>query len=250
MKLRLIILLLFISSICKGQAYFIATTAPTNFIITDSIRINLDTTISQPGWINIGGDPFLDSFPPVTGGVNNNIVLTVIKSNWSNYAGNCAFPSNGMAGGQVWPYAPNVMSESWYSYNNNGSNTDTFNVSKNKFLFSGLDTSSLYLLMVTNSLNSGSNGFSTSTEFRVIGAATYGPIVVNAALNISGVANFQPIKSDATGHFKIYVNAQKNQSMGVVSGFILYKLAVSSIYILTEGGSNILTELSQKIIEG
>jgi hypothetical protein len=142
------------------------------------------------------------------------------------------------------------MSESWYSNNNNGSNTDTFNVAHNKFLFSGLDTSSLYLFVVTGSLNSGGSGFNTITEFRVIGSATYGPILVNANQNLSGVASFQNCHPDATGHLKIYVNAQKNQSLGVVSGFILYKLSGSSPFILTEAGTNIITESGQKIIEG
>ncbi|HEV3223933.1 MAG TPA: hypothetical protein VGZ90_13685 [Puia sp.] len=190
-----------------------------NGSIKDSLTVNCDTTITEPKFmIQLGGDPHKNVFTGTT--ATGKTVTSVSTANWSAYGGSDAYVNNGMTGGIVWNYAPNVMKESWFSYNANGSNIDTFKISKPKFISGGWDTSKTYTITMTGSLGSGWNGFSDSTEMRVLGNVMNGPDTVRTKLNISNKAVFVS-KPDANGKFTLFVNAMKGQGLGVISGFTI-----------------------------
>lgn len=229
MKVLLTILLFFFSYTCFAQAFGFVQYGSSAPPPKDSIRVNLDTTQNQAGWLNLKGSPGLNVLSG-TGGNNHTITVTSVStSNWLPYSSNeTAFPNNGTVNGTVWNWATSVMQEEWFSYSS--SSQDTFKLASPKFIVSGLLPSALYTITLTGSQQ---YNFADSSEFRVgtsagIQAAGIHPVTGGQSVeafpeknNTAQYAQFTNVSPDASGNIQIWVNEAKTQVLGGISGFII-----------------------------
>lgn len=189
----------------------------------DSIFINMDTTQLMSvgaGWVNLTGDPSLNILS-----VSNTSGLltatTVAKANWVAYSGNCAFPNNGNVAYTMFP--SQAVKEVFYSYNAAGANTDPYNSSKPKFRITGCKPGATYKIIMGASQTF---GFTSTTEFRVKGSTTLGPVSFDGHNNTSYTTKvtssgtnttFDAVSPDGSNNIEIFVNAATGQDMGFVT---------------------------------
>ena len=189
----------------------------------DSIRVQFDSTsVAQSGWTIMRGAPNLNVIT-ATGGNSGTITVSSISTssnNWKPVTTVCAFPNNGTPNGTVWNYAPNVMRECWFSYN------DAYNASYPKIKISGLKTGGVtYTLKITSSISTSIAGFACDVDYRILGNSLYGPTVLAAQSggveNTANSVTFTNIVPDGTGSFNIYFNQAPGNNLASISAFIL-----------------------------
>lgn len=205
----------------SGNIGQIAGGLPTTNAPLDSFFVNLDTTKTCSSCTNMTGDPHLN-VKSVTVGIHSSITVTsTATGNWLPYSGGCAYPNNGLASpytNTVFNYALATFAESWYSYG--ASNQDTFKASSPKFTITGLAPGSVWTITISGTQQ---YNFADSTEYRVIGSNTLGPVGSEAVFacqnNSTHKQIFTGCVADGTGKLLIYVNQQKGQVLGVVCAF-------------------------------
>lgn len=201
----------------EGQAAFIVPSSGILSAGKDSIKVLFDTTTSNPaGWLSFHRTPLnTQSWALSVTNASGHITCSVSGANYLTFFSVTGAPNNGSGSAAVAIAPAAVMNEFWFSNNLPTTFSDAFNSAKPKATITGLKTDGT-TYTVTMSASSPSGSLKMSTDYRVIGSTTYGPVTVDCNNNVGGsfvstgtgnAARWTNVTPDVSGVLKVYFNS-------------------------------------------
>lgn len=199
------------------------TTTTTTVISGNSAKFKFDiaATYSEPGWVNVTGNPKTTDISKT----QNGITLSNVKTNWQNFSANAGSDDNGMSTGTFAPDFPaNVVRGYWQNYSLAWSSPSSYNLQ-----LSGLNASATYTIKVIGSVKS-SVYTPNVTQYRCVSNNNvWNPIIktLNNVNNTNNHIQFDNVIPDSTGTILLGVNVQNGifdqGENGIISALIVTK---------------------------
>ena len=191
--------------------------------------------VSVSGWVNIHGDPSVDTLRATSNGIT---VSSVSPQNWVPLSGvGSAYDAIGVNTDGFFPGG--VLYDHWFQYSSLGE----YNELLPQFLISGLSKDSLYSLKMTGSSTSANN--TNPTQYTVAGRTVYGYVQVNTHGNTASGATFNNVQPDVNGVIRVYVNTLSTTQVADICGIQIIRGHTNpppTVAITSPANNDVLTE--------
>jgi hypothetical protein len=190
---------------------------------------------SVSGWVNIHGDPSVDTLHATSNGIT---VSSVSPQNWVPLTDvGSAYDMLGINTTGFFPGG--VLYNHWFQYSSLGE----YNELLPQLLISGLSKDSVYSLKMTGS--STSANITNPSQYTVAGRTVYGYIQVNTHNNNTGGATFNNVQPDANGIIRVYVNTLSTTQVADICGIQVtrgHTNPAPTVVITSPDNNDVLTE--------
>lgn len=222
--IRIMILLLFVATICHGQVtpgYNGFNNKKASVQFTEKFNFSA-TSQACSGWTNIVGNP-ISSIRTGTG-ANGTTLTTVSTSNWTN-SGGAAFDNLGTQSGTFSIFGA-CSGSATAVMNNLYANNITYDHTKIQIQLANLNTGKTYTLQFTGSTQNGSSG-QRVTGVRLEGSSLGTAQTFDAhpgasgagGANTSGGVTFTGVAPNGSGQINIFIYTSTGTAPGILSAF-------------------------------